>query len=344
MKKLILLVYLSASFAYSQSKQYNIRTVAFYNLENLFDTINDITKDDEKSPIMELKENLSEVYWDKINKLSSVISQIGKDRTHTSPVIIGVAEVENRAVLEDLVKSEHLKGKNYRIIHHDSPDKRGIDVAFLYQQNHFSPIHDETFNPNIYIDNKKIATRDQLLVSGYLDNELIHVIINHWPSRRGGEVKSRPLREKAAYQNVKIIEKIRENDENAKIIVMGDFNDNPTNTSFKTVLKTKNDKKGISKNDIYNPYEKMFRSGFNTLGHRDTIHLFDQLLLTYSLVNNKDFSSYTLFKAGIFNQPFLTQQKGKYKGYPFRSFENGRYTGGYSDHYPAYVYLIKEIK
>lgn len=344
MKKLILFVCLSTSFAYSQSKQYNIKTVAFYNLENLFDTINDITKDDEKSPIMELKGHRSKVYWDKIDKLGTVISQIGKDRTHTSPVIIGVAEVENRTVLEDLVKSEHLKDKNYRIIHYDSPDKRGIDVALLYQQNYFSPIHHEVFDPNIYIDNRKIATRDQLLVSGYLDSELIHLIVNHWPSRRGGETKSNPLREKAAYQNVKIMAKIRENDENAKIIVMGDFNDNPTNTSFKTVLKTKNSREKVTKNDVYNPYEKMFRNGFNTLGHRDAIHLFDQLLLTAPLVNNTNFSSYTLFKAGIFNHPFLTQRKGKHKGYPFRSFENGQYTGGYSDHYPVYVYLIKKVK
>ncbi|WP_298782133.1 endonuclease/exonuclease/phosphatase family protein [uncultured Polaribacter sp.] len=344
----LIIISLSTSTLFSQKKEkkYNIRTIAFYNLENLFDTINDTTINDEASPIMELKANRSKVYWDKIDKLSSVISQIGLDKANTSPAIIGVSEVENLSVLDDLVKSKHLIQKNYGIIHYDSPDKRGIDVALLYQKKYFKPIHHESFNPNIYKENYKIYTRDQLLVSGYLDDELIHLIVNHWPSRRGGEAKSRPLREKAAHQNTKIIAKIREKDDNAKILIMGDFNDDPTNSSFKKVLKTKSHKNKIGKMDIYNPYEDLYRRGFNTLGYKDKINLFDMILISSPLLNKskKDFSTYKMFKAMIFNKRFLTEKNGKYKGYPFRSFSNGVYAGGYSDHYPVYMYLLKEQK
>lgn len=330
--------------ARSQEKKYAIRTIAFYNLENLFDTINDPTINDEASPMMELKYNRSAVYWDKIEKLASTIAQIGLEKSKTSPAIIGVAEVENRSVLEDLVKSKHLLKNNYGIIHYDSPDKRGIDVALLYQKKYFNPVFHEVFNPNIYRGNRKVFTRDQLLVSGYLDDEFIHLIVNHWPSRSGGEAKSRPLREKAAYQNVKIIKKIREKDAAAKIILMGDFNDDPINASFKKVLKPKRKKKNVGKNDLYNPYENMYRKGFNTLAYRDNLNLFDMLLISAGLVDGgeKDFSSYKMFQAKIFNKRFLSDSKGKYKGYPFRSFSNGGYTGGYSDHYPVYIYLIRE--
>ena len=343
---LIFSITFSACIAQKNGKKYTIRTVAFYNLENLFDTINDVTKEDEKSPMMELKFNRSKVYWDKIDKLASTIAQIGEEKANTSPAIIGVSEVENLSVLEDLVNSKHLVKNDYGIVHYDSPDKRGIDVALLYQKKYFKPIHHEAFNPNIYRDNFKVYTRDQLLVSGYLDDELIHVIVNHWPSRRGGEAASRPSREKAAYQNLKIIKQVKDQDPEAKILVMGDFNDDPTNSSFKNVLKTKSRKKNVTEGDLFNPYEDMFRRGFNTLKYRDKINLFDQIYFTSPLLDKgqKDFSTYKMYKAMVFNKSFLTTKKGKYKGYPFRSFSNGNYTGGYSDHYPVYMYLIKEKK
>ena len=334
------------TFSQKNQNKYSIRTIAFYNLENLFDTINDTSINDEASPMMELKSNRSKVYWDKIDKLASTIAQIGLDKANTSPAIIGVSEVENLGVIEDLVKNKHLVKNNYGIIHYDSPDKRGIDVALLYQKKYFKPIYHEAFNPNIYKNNFKVYTRDQLLVSGYLDDELIHVIVNHWPSRSGGEAKSRPLREKAAYQNTKIIDQIKENDPNAKILILGDFNDDPINSSFKNILKTKRKKKNVGKNDIYNPYEDLFTRGFNTLVYRDNLNLFDMILISSPLLDRgvKDFSNYKMFQAMIFNKRFLSDKKGKFKGYPFRSFSNGGYTGGYSDHYPVYMYLIKEKK
>ena len=343
-KFVLILLILTFGSVFCQEKKYAIRTIAFYNLENLFDTINDVSKNDEASPIMELKSNRSKVYWDKIDKLASTIAQIGLEKTKTSPAIIGVSEVENLSVLEDLVKSKHLAKKQYGIIHYDSPDKRGIDVALLYQKRYFKPVFHEAFNPNIYRNNRKIYTRDQLLVSGYLDDELIHIIVNHWPSRSGGEAKSRPLREKAAYQNTKIIAQIREKDKNGKILTMGDFNDDPINSSFKKILKTKRKKKNVGEYDLYNPYENLHRKGFNTLSYRDKLNLFDMILISSPLLDKgkKDFSTYKMFKAMIFNKRFLSDKKGKFKGYPFRSFSNGAYTGGYSDHFPVYLYLIKK--
>ena len=343
---LLLLLFVSVGVIAQKGngKQYKIRTVAFYNVENLFDTINDINKNDEASPIMEMKGDRGKVYKDKIKKLASVIARIGKEKSNTSPAIIGVAEVENRQVLEDLVNSPELKSKRYGIIHYESPDRRGIDVALLYQQRYFKPIHHESYDPNIYSNGRKVYTRNQLLVSGYLDDELIHVIVNHWPSRRGGEARSRPLREKAAAQNNKIIAKLKETEENPKVLIMGDFNDDPINSSFKNVLKTRSKKKNVKEGDIYNPYENMFKKGFNTGGYRDNISMFDQILITSPLVEKgkNSYKDYKMFRAAVFNKSFLTNSKGQYKGYPFRSFSFGSYTGGYSDHYPVYMYLIKE--
>lgn len=339
-------IFLISNFTFAQqkeSKQYQIRTVAFYNLENLFDTINNTTKNDEASPMMELKGNKSKVYWDKIDKLGSVLSQIGKEKALNSPALIGVVEIENDTVLKDLVKGQYLKDKRYNFIHYDSPDKRGIDVALLYQPRYFKPVHHKKYELFIFDnDGQRIYTRDQLLVSGYLDGEMVHIIVNHWPSKRGG-TRSIPYREKAAELNLKIIKEIRSKEPSAKIISMGDFNDDPIESSFKKILKTKKKKKNVQENDIYNPFEEMFRRGLNTLGYRDNINLFDQILISSPLLTTtKDFSSYKMLKTGIFNPKFMINSKGRYKGYPFRSFSYGVYTGGYSDHYPVYMYLIRE--
>jgi hypothetical protein len=334
---------LNATSVYCQ-KNYQIKTIAFYNLENLFDTIDDPTKNDEASPIMSIKENSSKVYQKKLHNMAKVIAEIGVRESKNSPVIVGVAEVENYKVLEDLVSTGSLKNKQYSIIHYDSPDLRGIDVALLYQPKYFRPIHHETFEVRLWdAEGIRIYTRDQLLVSGYLDDELIHVIVNHWPSRRGGVERSSYKREKAAYVTTQIIEKIRKSDLNAKIIIMGDLNDDPIDPSLKKVLRTKAKKATINEGDIYNPMEDMFRRGQNTLVYRDNINLFDQIMFTSPLLTiNKDYETYKMYKVGVFNPQYLTTQTGKYKGYPFRSFSNSGFVGGYSDHYPVYMYLIRE--
>jgi len=341
----ILFIFIISAFqpVFSQ-KKYEIKTIAFYNLENLFDIVDDTLKLDETSPIMGIKENRAAIYQLKLNNMAKVLSEIGADEAKNSPVIIGVAEIENYGVLEDLVNTSFLKDKKYSIIHYDSPDIRGIDVGFLYQSSFFKPIYHETFELRLWgTDGYRIFTRDQLLVSGYLGDELIHIIVNHWPSRLGGEAKSRSKREKAAFLNTQIIAKIKETDPNPKIIIMGDLNDDPINSSLKNILKTKSKKSDIKDGDIYNPMEEMFRLGQNTLAYRDNINLFDQIMFTSPLLTTtKDYSTYKMYKAAIFKPQYLTTQTGKYKGYPFRSFGNNGFTGGYSDHYPVYLYLIKE--
>ena len=327
-----------------KKKQYNIRTVAFYNVENLFDTINDPKKfDDDRTPTGK-DAYTAKVYWDKINKLSKVLTEIGSEDAQTSPALIGICEVENRDVVEDLVASKRMKNKHYGIIHYDSPDERGIDVALLYQKRYFKPISQSSHT--LYIKNndndKRDYTRDQLLVSGLLDGELIYVIVNHWPSRSGGQARSQHKRLAAAKLNRKLIDSLHQADPMAKIITMGDFNDDPNDKSVKTILNAKEKKSDVEKNiGLYNPMANMHRRGLNTLAYRDGINLFDQIIFTQPLLE-KDYDSYRFYKAGIYNKRYLTNQKGQFKGYPFRSYSYNTYQGGYSDHFPVYIYLIKE--
>lgn len=323
--------------------QYRIRTIAFYNLENLFDTIDDPDLWDERSPIMEMKGDIAKVYWNKIDNMAKVIAEIGTKETKTPPAIIGVCEIENKAVLEDLVNSKYLKKYKYSIVHYDSQDKRGIDVALLYQSRYFKPTKSKSYNVKLYDAGDRVYTRDQLLVSGILDGEMIHLILNHWPSRRGGEAKSRPLRMGAAKYNLQIIDSLQGMYNDPKIFGLGDYNDDPINASFKKVLHATGIKSEVKEGGIYNPMEDLFNRGFSTLGYRDNINLFDQIYMTSpALAKNNDYTKWQFYKANIFNPNYLINQKGRYKGYPFRSFSNNAFTGGYSDHFPVYIYLIRK--
>jgi len=323
--------------------QYRIRTIAFYNLENLFDTIDEPDLLDERSPIMEMKGDISKVYWSKIDNMAKVIAEIGTKEAKAPPAIIGVCEIENITVLEDLVKSDYLKKYNYSIVHYDSQDKRGIDVALLYQSRYFKPTKSKSYNVKLYDAGDRVYTRDQLLVSGILDGEMIHLIVNHWPSRRGGEAKSRPMRMGAAKYNLQMIDSLQKMYESPKIFGLGDYNDDPINASFKEVLKSTGVKKEVKEGGVYNPMEDLFSRGFSTLGYRDNINLFDQIYMTSPvLAKDNDYKTWHFYKANIFNPNYLINQKGRYKGYPFRSFSNSSFTGGYSDHFPVYIYLIRE--
>ena len=329
----------------AQEKKYKIHTIAFYNLENLFDTINDTTKFDEASPMMELKADRDIVYKKKVKNMARVISDIGRDVTNNTPAIIGVSEIENREVLEDLVNDPSLISKDYGIIHYHSPDARGIDVALLYQKRLFTPINTSSHELKIYDDlsRKRVYTRDQLLVSGKLEGDLIHLIVNHWPSRSGGEARSRPKRVAAAKLSKRLVDSLQVIDPYAKVFIMGDLNDDPTNNSVKDVLKAQKNRKKVGLKGIYNPYENFFKDGLGTTAYRDAWSLFDQILITKPLLE-KDYSSFRFYKAGIFNKNYLINKKGQYKGYPFRSFSNSAFTDGFSDHFPVYTYVIREAK
>jgi len=327
-----------------EKKAYKVNTVAFYNVENLFDFENDpITYDDDRTPTG--KDHWTEeIYNAKLKNMAKVLSEIGADVTGTTPAIIGLCETENRRVLEDLVNQEELLYQDYGIIQFESPDRRGIDVAFLYQKKLFIPTNYRAYTLYIY-DNtdptKRVFTRDQLLVSGMLDGEKIHFIVNHWPSRSGGEARSRQKRINAAKLNRRIIDSLWSDDPYAKIITMGDLNDDPTSPSVKKYLKTKQDREDMKNKELYNPMEEMFKKGIGTLAWRDSWNLFDQMIVSSELTK-KDFSSYRFYKAGVYNKNYLANTRGRYKGYPYRSYADGGFTGGYSDHFPVYLYLIKE--
>ena len=347
-KTLLLLIVFTSFFNVNAQykKRFKIHTVAFYNLENLFDTINDPLKYDEASPIMELKANRSEIYKKKIKNMARVISNIGTDMVNNSPALIGVCEIENRKVLEDLVNDPLLLSKDYGIVHFEGPDRRSIDVALLYQKALFQPVESSSHELLIYDDltRKRVFTRDQLLVSGKLDGDLVYIIVNHWPSRSGGEARSRSKRVGAAKLNKRIIDSLQSINPYAKILTMGDLNDDPTNESVKKDLKAKKDKKKVPLKGSYNPFEKMFaEKGYGTTAYRDAWSLFDQIMVTKPLIET-DYTSYRFWKAGIYNKSYLSNKRGRWEGYPFRSFANGGFTNGFSDHFPVYVYLIKEAE
>lgn len=333
------------SLSGQEKRDYEIHTIAFYNVENLFDTIdNPETFDDDRTATGKDVWN-DEKYRSKIENISRVLSEVGKETTKEPPTIIGLCEIENRQVLEDLITHPNLKDLHYGIIHYDSPDERGIDVAFLYRKQSFQPIDSKARKLVIYeADNpgKRDYTRDQLVVSGLLNKEEMYFIVNHWPSRGGGEARSAYKREKAAFLNKRIIDSLVKLNPEAKIISMGDFNDDPTNKSFKKVLNAKSSKESLSSSELFNPMEKMLKQGKGSLAYRDSWNLFDQFYMTGNLVQANN-SGFQFYQAGIFNKPYLITTTGQFKGYPARTYGYSGYEGGYSDHFPVYIYLIRAL-
>lgn len=325
-------------------KEYKAHTVAFYNVENLFDIEDDPnTVKHEWTPRGERFYN-EEVYWLKQNNLAKVVADIGSDFTGTTPTFVGLAEIENYKVLSDLASRAPLKDSEYSIVHYDSPDLRGIDVALLYKKNEFTLTNSVSHRLDIYDarnKERKIRTRDQLAVSGILDGEKIYLIVHHWPSRSGGEARSLPNRIKAGELNRKIVDSILNIDSKAKIINMGDFNDDPVSPSVKEGLRTAANRDKMKADDMYNPMEALYNKGVGSLAWRDSWNLFDQIMVSAELAK-KDFSTYRFYQAGVFNKPYLATPSGRFKGYPYRSYSNEGWTGGYSDHFPAFIYIIKE--
>ncbi|WP_396172367.1 endonuclease/exonuclease/phosphatase family protein [Flavobacterium sp.] len=339
---LVIITLFSVDSLFGQEKKFKVHTIAFYNVENLFDTKDDpVINDEEYTPANGWTEDK---YKRKLNNLERVISEIGTNEQQTNaPVILGVCEIENRVVLEDLIKQPKLAAKDYGIIHYDSPDGRGIDVGLIYQKNHFKPTSSSSIPLivlNIDGSGKRVYTRDQLLVSGYLDGEEMHFIVNHWPSRSGGEKRSSPYREAAGALNRKIIDSLQKINPDAKVITMGDLNDGPYNKSVKKQIGAVAKKEQLKPGGVFNPMEDMSNKGIGSLAYRDAWDLFDQMMLTEPFLRT-DYSSFRFWKAGVFNRPYLIQPDGQYKGYPLR---NSPSEPGYSDHFAVYLYLVKEHK
>ncbi len=338
------IVLLQAVFLYSQNKtEYKIVCIGFYNLENLFDTIVDTNPDiilaDEFTPKGKNVWNTKK-YREKIENMSKVISKMGTDNTPDGPAVLGISEVENLAVIQDLVNSPLLKSRKYKIVHYESPDRRGIDVALLYQEKYFKPENSYSYTLTLKNDTG-FRTRDQLVVCGLLDKEPVNFIVCHWPSRRGGEKRSMPLRMAAADLSRHIIDSLYMANPESKTIFMGDLNDDPTSKSVKENLNTTSKTKDIKKGQLYNPMAHLYKKGIGTLAYRDVWNLFDQIIITSNFLGD-DKNTYKFYKAEVFNKEFLKQQSGRFKGYPLRTFAGGIYMHGYSDHFPAMIYLIKE--
>lgn len=379
----------------SAQNNYQAATVAFYNIENLFDTeisvgyidgaleftdpnyhisiaANEVSKydtvafkerytyeniagkkiirplilQDEFSPTGK-KVWTKERYNQKLKNISEVISQLGKTETQSAPVIVGICEIENRNVVEDLTNQPALKPYNYGVVHFNSFDARGVDVALIYQKDRFKIIESKPHIVEIFNDDgSRSYTRDILQVTGLLDGEEITFLVNHWPSRSGGEKASMPKRQKAAEVMKGIYDDIRAKEPNAKIIAMGDFNDDPVSPSIKKILDAKGDKDKVKDSEIFNLMESKFKKGMGTLAYRDSWNLFDQIITTGNLIDkDKKFSSYKVYKTEIFSPSYLVTPEGQYKGYPFRMYGGDTYYAkGHSDHFPVYTVLLREAK
>jgi endonuclease/exonuclease/phosphatase family metal-dependent hydrolase len=314
--------------------------VAFYNVENLFDTINQSGNYDlEYTPEGTNKWN-SRLYIEKLDRIAEVISKIGQDYTPDGPAIIGLSEIENRYVLEDLVKQQRIKDRDYRVVFIRGRDRR-VNNAFLYNPKYFELT--QYTNKEVRTDDPSFRTRDHIIMSGKLLGEPMHFIVCHWPSRRGGEKRSLPLRVAAATAARVAIDSLKSLDPQAKIIIMGDFNDDPRDASVVKYLNSGGDQKRLKEGQLFNPFMAIHKKGVGSLAYRDSWNLFDQILVSQSLLGS-DLSTFKFNRAEVFNKPFLRTPSGRFKDYPHRTHAGGVYLGGYSDHFPTFVLLLREVK
>lgn len=348
MKRIFLPVFtLFVLAATAQKQNYKVAIAAFYNLENFYDTLDDPKVDDEEFLPTGSRNYNGTIYLNKVGKLASVLSRLGTDDEKIpcpdGPAFIGVAEIENDNVLNDLVNHPLLKDRNYQIVHYDCKDRRGVDVAFLYNPKYFKVLDSRSLFVKLPGGSKDAYyTRDVLWVKGLFDGEVVHVYVNHWPSRLGGETRSAPGRAAAAMVSKQHSDSIAKAEGEQKIIIMGDLNDDPVSPSLTKVLKSKGDIADVKPGGLFNPWVEMYKNGYGTLAYQDAWGLFDQIVLGYKWLDKKQ-DGFFFKKQYIFNREFITENIGKYKGYPMRTWDGLSYRGGYSDHFPTYVVLLKKI-
>lgn len=334
---IILFTLLIWGLTQAQSIQNRVN-IGFYNVENLFDTINDPNKNDEQFLPEGDYQWTSEKYLLKLKMLSQVISDMAQ--MPGGLAILGVSEVENESVLRDLIATELLAPYKLEVCHHESPDRRGVDVSFIYNPSRFKVLSTKAF-PLTFPENPDFITRDQWLMTGILDGEdTLHVIVNHWPSKSGGEKRSLPYRLGAGKLARYIADSIMNASPNAKIVIMGDLNDNPNSKSLMECLRTRTNTKDLAPNDLYNPMWQMYRNGVGSYAYRDSWELIDNIIVSAGLVNPVR-GGYKFFMAHIFRKDYLLTKSGSYTNYPWRMYAGGIYQGGYSDHLPVYITLTK---
>lgn len=321
-------------------------TVMFYNLENLFDTINDPDVHDEEFTPQGAKKWNGIKYWKKQHNIEKVLYDISRT-VGDYPAVIGVSEIENRNVLEDIVAAEKLLKGDYRIVHYDSPDARGVDVAFLYRPSRFK-LEGSKAHKTVVEGLPDFKTRDIVTMWGTIEDEPFFFMVNHWPSRLGGQAASEPKRCSAAAQVKHIADSVLAQNPATKIIIMGDMNDDPTDKSMMEMLGASKTKiKDLQKGELYNPYLDMYRKGKGTLAYQDAWNLFDNMVVSENLVTDPKGKLKLLraedgkFYGNIFRASYLFQKEGQYKGYPLRTFVGNNFQNGYSDHLPVYLLISK---
>ncbi len=345
MKKTFLtLLMVSVFFAIFAQKPY---MVVFYNLENFFDTINDPeTRDDEFTPDGSRKWNTVK-YNKKLNNMERVLFDIASVQK-TYPAVIGVSEVETRGVLEDIVSTPKLAPANYRIVHYDSPDRRGIDVGFLYRPDIFK-LEGSAEIPFKMPGQPNFLTRGFVTMWGTIDDEPFFFLVSHWPSRLGGKEASSPKREAAGRAIRMIKDSVLKNNPSTKVVIMGDLNDDATDKSIvdPDCLGAKAKVKDLQTGDFYNPFIDVLKAGMGTLAYQDSWNLFDNIIVSENLVNDKEGlrlkkSDGSKYNGYIFRRPYMVQQSGQYRGYPLRTFVGTNFQDGFSDHFPVYIYIGKQ--
>ncbi|MBD5304211.1 MAG: endonuclease/exonuclease/phosphatase family protein [Bacteroides sp.] len=322
-------------------KQYRTFGVAFYNLENLFDTINNNGKYDlEFSPAGSHKWD-GKKYWSKIKNLSIAISKMTTETTPMGPAVIGVSEIENITVLQDLVKADAIKDWNLQICHHDSPDARGVDVGLLYNPKLFRVL--KVTNHRLVVPElPNFKTRDQMCVVGLMGSSRIAIIVNHWPSRRGGEKESSWLREAAASLSRSIADSLYKVDPKIGVVVLGDLNDDPHNKSVAETLGAVKKIEDTKEGGFFNPFWEKLDKGFGSYIYRGGWDLFDQIIVNKNLVDGVGGLKY--YNAKVINDDILLQEDGQYRKYPHRTFSGGVWLDGFSDHLPTEIFLVQEVK
>lgn len=330
----------------SAQKKYSVYAVGFYNQENLFDTCHDAGKNDKEFlPTGSYRWNGLK-YSHKLHNMSRALADMGTDvLPDVGCAVIGMSEVENSRVLDDLTSQPALKVRGYKYVHVEGPDRRGIDCALLYNPSLFTVRNVKLvpYVPELPKDSG-FHTRGYLTVSGTLAGEHVAVIVCHWPSRFSTSF----YRETAGKQVKAVKDSLLREDPKCKVMVMGDMNDDPTNKSMTDMLSAKGDIDKVGKDDMYNPwYNILTKEGRGTLMYGGSWNLFDQIVLSPNMLDKKDkkdFSSLKFWKNQIFSRPYLFQTEGKYKGSPKRTTAGGVWLDGFSDHLPVVVYLVKEQK
>ena len=321
-----------------------LATLVFYNVENLFDTEDDRDNELDDEFLAEADKRWTpERYTAKIAALARVIGDLAVEEVPGGPALVGLAEVENARVLRDLTAAIAEAGPAYDIAHFDSPDFRGIDNALLYQPALFTPLYSAPVAvslPPREGSTKRRTTRDILYVKGLLGGDTLHYFVNHWPSRGGGEVESRPGRFEVARVLRGLVDSIAAVVPDADVVIGGDLNDDPDDESVVRVLGSAPRRDLASATLLYNPFAALHERGEGTLGFRRAWNLFDQLLFSEGLARHG--GDWSVRDVQIFKPDYLLQDSGSYAGFPERTYVGDDYRGGYSDHLPVYAVLQRE--